>query len=283
MECFELANGVFLPKIGFGTFQLTDAKTCEQCVGYALETGYRLIDTAASYHNEKAVGNAIRHAGIPRSELFLTTKLWIQDTGYDRTLHAFEQSLKKLGVDYLGLYLIHQPFGDVYDSWRAMERLYREGAVKAIGVSNFSSERLIDLCMNQDIKPMVNQIEIHPFFQQGDAIKVMKEHHVLPQAWGPLSEAQRDIFHHKILMKIAAKHGVSTAQVMLRWHYQRGVATIPKTAHGERMKENLDIFDFALSEKDMNAISTMDIGHSEIMDHRSPCTARQLNSIKIHA
>ena len=283
MEYNKLINGVLMPKIGFGTFQLTDSVECEKCISYALEAGYRLFDTAASYHNEKAVGNAIRHSGIPRNELFLTTKLWIQDTGYDSTLKAFEHSLKELGVEYLDLYLIHQPFGDIYGSWRAMERLYREGTVKAIGVSNFSSERLVDLCMNQEVKPMVNQIEIHPFFQQGDAIKVMQEYDVVPQAWGPLSEAQRDIFHHKTLMKSGEKDGKSTAQVILCWDYQRGVATIPKTAHLERMKENLEIFDFVLSEKEMNAIAAMDIGHSEIIDHRSYYTARQLNSVKIHA
>lgn len=283
MEYTVLPNGISMPKIGFGTFQITDAAQCEACISYALETGYRLFDTAASYGNERAIGNAVRHSGVPRADVFLTTKLWIQDAGYDSTLRAFEHSMQELGVDYVDLYLIHQPFGDIYGAWRAMERLYREGAVRAIGVSNFSPERLVDLCMNQEIKPMVNQVEIHPFFQQEDALKVMREYGVTPQSWGPLSEAQRDIFHHKTLARIAAKHGKSTAQVILRWHYQRGVATIPKTIHRERMAENLDIFDFALTEKEMDAIAAMDIGHSEIIDHRCFYTARQLNSVKIHA
>lgn len=206
----------------------------------------------------------------------------MQDAGYDSTLRAFDQSLKNLGLDQIDLYLIHQPFGDYYDAWRAMERLYREGAVRAIGVSNFTPERLVDLCMNQEIKPMVNQIEIHPFHQQGEALRVMEDCGVVPQAWGPFSEAQKDIFRNKILSKIGDRHGKTVAQVMLRWHYQRGVPTIPRTIHKERMAENMDIFDFALTEKEMESIAAMDIGHSEIIDHRCFCTARQLNSVKIH-
>lgn len=224
----------------------------------------------------------MRQSGIARSELFITTKLWVQDAGYDSTLEAFDRSLKKLGLSYLDLYLIHQPFSDYYGAWRAMERLYEEGAVRAIGVSNFSPDRLVDLCLNQRIRPMVNQIELHPFYQQPEALQVMESYGVVPQAWGPLSEAQKDIFQHRTLMRIAQKKGKSTAQVILRWHYQRGIPTIPKTVHPERMRENLDIFDFALTEKEMEAIAAMDIGHSEIIDHRSFCTARQLNSIKIH-
>lgn len=283
MQYIKLYNGVELPVIGYGTFQITDAALCEQCVENALEAGYRLFDTAAAYRNEEAVGRAIRNSHIPRQEVRVTTKLWVQDAGYDSTLKAFETSFKKMGLDYIDLYLIHQPFGDTYGAWRAMERLYREGAVRAIGVSNFSPERFVDLCMNQEIKPMVNQIEIHPFFQQEEALKVMKDYGVAVQAWGPLSEAQRDIFNHKVLVKIAEKYDKSTAQVILRWHYQRGVATIPKTIHKDRMVKNLDIFDFALTEREMGAIQEMDIGHSEIIDHRCYYTARQLNSIKIHA
>ena len=207
MQYISLHNGVEMPVLGYGTFQITDLPLCEQCVSNALEAGYRLIDTAASYNNEEAVGSAVRNSSIPRKEIFLTTKLWIQDAGYDSTLKAFDTSLRKTGLDYIDLYLIHQPFGDVYGAWRAMERLYQEHAVRAIGVSNFSPERLVDLCMNLEIRPMVNQIEIHPFFQQGEALKVMKEYGVAPQAWGPLSEGQRDIFHHKTLTRIAAKHG----------------------------------------------------------------------------
>ena len=282
MQYMALSNGVELPMIGYGTFLIKDGALCERCVADALESGYRLFDTAAAYGNESAVGAALRGSGIPRAEWFVTTKLWVQDAGYDGTLRAFDQSLKRLGLDYVDLYLIHQPFGDYYGAWRAMERLYQEGAVRAIGVSNFTPERLVDLCMNQEVNPMVNQIEIHPFFQQEGALRVMADYGVLPQAWGPFSEGQRDIFHHKTLAKIAASHGKTTAQVMLRWHLQRNIPTIPKTIHRERMQENLDIFDFSLTGKEMETIAAMDIGHSEIIDHHCFCTARQLNSVKIH-
>ena len=282
MQYRTLSNGVELPMIGYGTFQIKDAAQCENCVSEALETGYRLFDTAASYENEAAIGMALRSSGLPREELFITPKLWVQDAGYDGTLRAFDASLKRLGLDILDLYLIHQPFGDYYGAWRAMERLYHEGAVRAIGVSNFTPERLVDLCMNQEIKPMVNQIEIHPFFQQNTTLRVMEDYGVLPQAWGPFSEAQKDIFNHKMLAKIAGRHSKTTAQVILRWHIQRNIPTVPKTVHKERMIENLDVFDFELSEKEMESITSMDIGHSEIIDHHSFCTARQLNSVKIH-
>ena len=277
-----LSNGVGMPVLGYGVFQITDAAECERCVGEALARGYRLLDTAAAYRNEQAVGAAVACSGIARSEVFVTTKLWVQDAGYDSTLRAFDASLKRLGLDYIDLYLIHQPFGDYYGAWRAMERLYREGAVRAIGVSNFSPERLVDLCMNHEIRPMVNQIEIHPFFQQQEALTVMQKYGVQPEAWGPLFEAQRDIFHHKVLGQIARRHGRTTAQVILRWHYQRGVVTIPKTVRPERMDENRSIWDFSLTPKEMAAIAGMDIGHSEIIDHRCYATARQLNSVKIH-
>ena len=282
MQYRTLYNGVELPMIGYGTFQIQDGRQCEQCIFEALQAGYRLFDTAAAYGNEAAVGAALRRSGVPRGEWFVTTKLWVQDAGYDSTLRAFARSLKNLGLDQIDLYLIHQPFGDYYGAWRAMERLYREGGVRAIGVSNFTPERLVDLCMNQEFRPMVNQIEIHPFYQQGKALRVMEDYRVVPQAWGPFSEAQRDIFHHKTLTKIADRHGKTTAQVMLRWHYQRGIATIPKTVRKERMTENLEIFDFALTERELEAISKMDIGHSEIIDHHCFSTARQLNSVKIH-
>lgn len=282
MQYRSLSNGVKLPMIGYGTFQIKDAAQCEQCVYEALEAGYRLFDTAASYENEVAIGRALRGSRVPRDEWFVTTKLWVQNAGYDGTLKAFDRSLKQLGLDYIDLYLIHQPFGDYYGAWRAMERLYREGAVRAIGVSNFTPERLVDLCMNQEVRPMVNQIEIHPFFQQNTALRVMEDYGVVPQVWGPFSEAQKDIFNHKTLAKIASRHGKTTAQVILRWHLQRGLPTIPKTVHQERMIENLDVFDFELSEKELESIAGMDIGHSEIIDHHSFCTARQLNSVKIH-
>ncbi len=282
MQYRTLYNGVEMPVIGYGTFQITDAAQCQQCVEEALEAGYRLFDTAASYSNEEAVGAAVRGSGIPRKEIFLTTKLWVQDAGYDAALKAFDVSLNKLKADYLDLYLIHQPFGDYYGGWRAMERLYEEGAVRAIGVSNFSPERLVDLCMNHPLRPMVNQVEIHPFYQQREAIRIMQEYGIVPQAWGPLSEAQKDIFHHRTLLKIARKYGKTTAQVILRWHLQRGVAVIPKTVHKERMTENLKVWDFALTEREMTDIAALDIGHSEIIDHRYYYTARQLNSVKIH-
>ena len=283
MQYRTLSNGVELPMIGYGTFQIKDAAQCEQCVLQAVETGYRLFDTAASYENEAAVGAALRSSGVPREELFLITKLWVQDAGYDGTLKAFDRSLKQLGLDHIDLYLIHQPFGDYYGAWRAMERLYREGGVRAIGVSNFTPERLVDLCMNQEIRPMVNQIEVHPFFQQNTALRVMEDYGVVPQAWGPFSEAQKDIFHHKTLAKIAGRHGKTTAQVILRWHLQRNIPAIPKTVHRERMIENLNVFDFELTGKEMESIAGMDIGHSEIIDHHCFSTARQLNSVKIHA
>lgn len=282
MEYVTLNNGVEMPMEGYGVFQITDPGTCRQCVTDALEAGYRLIDTAAAYHNEEAVGQAAAASGIPREELFITTKVWVQDAGYEDTLKAFDASCKKLKLDYMDLYLIHQPFGDYYGAWRAMEKLYREGYIRAVGVCNFTPERLVDLCMNQNITPAVNQIEIHPFYQQADALRVMKEYGVMPQAWGPLSEGQKDIFHHKTLKAIGARHGKSAAQVILRWHIQRGIPVIPKTVRRERMAENLDIWDFSLTQREMDCIKAMDVGHSEIIDHHCWCTARQVNGIKIH-
>ena len=282
MKQILLNNGVKMPVEGYGVFQISDEAQCEQCVLDALETGYRLFDTAAAYYNEAAVGRAVRESGIPRDEIFITTKLWVQDAGYDQTLAAFEQSRKNRGLDYVDLYLIHQPFGDYYGAWRAMEDLYREGIVKAIGVSNFSPERIVDLCMNHEIKPSVNQIEIHPFYQQEEALRVMRSYDIVPEAWGPLSEGQKDIFHHRTLQKIAQRHGKTTAQVILRWHFQRGIVAIPKTIHKERMKENMDIWDFELTQKDMKEIEAMDIGHSEIVDHSDSGFVKMLHSMRIH-
>lgn len=282
MKYITLNNGIKMPIEGYGVFQIQDTKQCEQCVSDALEAGYRLIDTAAAYFNEEAVGKAIQKSGIPKEELFVTTKLWIQDTGYENTLKAFETSIKKLGLDYLDLYLIHQPFGDYYDSWRAMEKLQKEGRIRAIGVCNFSQARLVDLCLNSEITPAVNQIEIHPFYQQQSALNIMKEYQVQPEAWGPLCEGQKDIFNNKLLWKIGQKYNKTVAQVILRWHIQRGIVVIPKTVHKERMEENINIWDFELSEKDMHTISGMDIGYSEIIDHSKACTAKWLNEWKIH-
>lgn len=282
METIKLSNGVEMPMEGFGVFQVPEAEVCKQAVSDALEAGYRLIDTAAAYFNEEAVGAAIKDSGIPREELFITTKLWIQDAGYENAKKAFQTSLDKLGLDYLDLYLIHQPMSDYYGSWRAMEELYKEGKIRAIGVCNFYPERLTDLCVNAEIAPMVNQVELHPFFQQADALKNMEEFKVQPEAWGPFAEGKFNIFSNETLLAIAEKYGKSVAQVALRWNIQRGVVVIPKSVHKERMEENLDIWDFTLSDEDMNAISLLDKGHSEIIDHSAAETAKWLNSWKIH-
>lgn len=274
MQTVCLNNGVQMPLEGFGVFQVPDAAQCEQAVSDALEAGYRLIDTAAAYMNEEAVGNAIRTSGIPRKDLFITTKLWVQDAGYESAKKAFETSLNKLGLEYLDLYLIHQPFHDYYGAWRAMEELYKEGRIRAIGVSNFYPDRLVDLCVNAEIIPAVNQVECHPFFQQKDALKVMKEYGVQPEAWGPFAEGKNNFFQNPILAEIAAKYGKSVAQVALRWNVQRGVVVIPKSVHKERIQENFNIWDFELSDKDMETISDMDIGHSEIINHFTADTAK---------
>ena len=282
MQMVCLNNGVQMPLEGFGVFQVPNAAECEQVVSDALKVGYRLIDTAAAYMNEEAVGNAIRTSGIPRKDLFITTKLWIQDVDYESAKKAFETSLNKLGLEYLDLYLIHQPFHDYYGAWRAMEELYKEGRIRAIGVSNFYPDRLVDLCMNAEIIPAVNQVECHPFFQQKDALKVMKEYGVQPEAWGPFAEGKNDFFQNPTLSEIATKYGKSVAQVALRWNVQRGVVVIPKSVHQERIQENFNIWDFELSKKDMETISGMDIGHSEIFNHFTADTAKWLNDLKIH-
>lgn len=281
MEYIQLANGVKMPMLGFGTLQIS-SKQAEQCILDALEIGYRLIDSAAAYFNEEGIGQAIKKSGIPRQELFITTKVWIQDAGYHKTLKAFEKSLEKLQVDYIDLYLIHQPYGHYYGAWKALEELYRQGKVRAIGVCNFSAERFVDLCLNCQIPPMINQIEIHPFFQQDELLKVMKQYHCLPQAWGPLAEGQNNIFHHPLLSSIAQKHHKTVSQIVLRWHYQRGIVTIPKTVHQARMKENMMIWDFELDEQDMQAMASLDLGYSEIINHQSYKTAKWLNQYKIH-
>lgn len=282
MEYVTLNNGVKMPMEGFGVYQVPEAAVCEQAVSDALEAGYRLIDTAAAYFNEEAVGAAIRKSGISRDELFITTKLWIQDASYEGAKKAFEISMNKLGLDYLDLYLIHQPMSDYYGAWRAMEELHKEGKIRAIGVCNFYPDRLADLCVNANVIPAVNQVEIHPFFAQGSAIDTMKEYGVQPQAWGPLAEGRNNIFTHPVLTEIGAKYGKTAAQVALRWNTQRGVVIIPKSTHRERMEENLNIWDFALSDEDMNAISALDLGHSEIIDHSAAETAKWLNGWKIH-
>lgn len=282
MDTVILNNGVEMPLEGFGVFQVPEAAVCEQAVSDALASGYRMIDTAAAYFNEEAVGAAIKKSGIPRDELFITTKLWIQDAGYENAKKAFQVSLNKLGLDYLDLYLIHQPFNDYYGSWRAMEELYEEGKIRAIGVCNFYPDRLVDLYANVKIKPAVNQVELHPFFAQKGALSVMKELGVQPEAWGPLAEGRNNIFSHPVLTEIGEKYGKTAAQIALRWNTQRGVVIIPKSIHRERMEENLNIWDFALTDEEMAAISALDLGHSEIIDHSDADRVKWLNGWKIH-
>ena len=282
MEYVTLSNGVKMPLEGFGVFQVPEAAVCEQAVRDALSVGYRLIDTATAYFNEEAVGVAVAKSGIPREELFITTKLWIQDAGYESAKKAFETSMEKLGLDYLDLYLIHQPMNDYYGAWRAMEELYEAGKIRAIGVCNFYPDRLTDLCLNARIAPMVNQVELHPFFAQTGAIKNMKSLHVQPEAWGPMAEGKHGIFTHPVLTEIGQKYGKTAAQVALRWNAQRGVVIIPKSTHKERMEENFNIWDFTLSDEDMTAIAKLDLGHSEIIDHSTAETAQFLNGWKIH-
>lgn len=282
MEYVTLSNGVKMPLEGFGVFQVPEAAVCEQAVSDALSAGYRLIDTAAAYFNEEAVGAAIRKSGIPRQELFITTKLWIQDAGYESAKKAFETSMQKLRLDYLDLYLIHQPMNNYYGAWQAMEELYEAGKIRAIGVCNFYPDRLTDLCMNARITPMVNQVELHPFFAQTGAIENMKSLNVQPEAWGPMAEGKHGIFTHPVLTEIGQKYGKTAAQVALRWNAQRGVVIIPKSTHRERIEENFNIWDFALSEEDMTAIAALDLGRSEIIDHSTAETVKFLNSWKIH-
>lgn len=282
MGFVTLRNGVQMPLEGFGVFQVPDAAQCEQAVTDAIACGYRLIDTAAAYFNEEAVGTAIAKSGVPREELFITTKLWVQDQGYENAKKAFQTSLDKLGLDCLDLYLIHQPMGDYYGSWRAMEELYEAGRVRAIGVCNCYPHVLADLCLSAKIAPMVNQVELHPFFAQSGALETMKEFGVQPQAWGPFAEGNHGIFTHPVLGEIGKKYGKSAAQVALRWNVQRGVVVIPKSVHRDRMEQNLDIWDFALSDADMSEIAKLDIGHSEIVSHSDPGFVKMLHGWKIH-
>lgn len=281
MEYRELYNGTKIPMLGFGVFQIPDYETAKKTVLNALKTGYRLIDTAQAYGNEKAVGDAIRESGIPREEIFVTTKLWIQDFSYDGARKATETSLERLGVDYIDLMLLHQPMGDYSSAWKALEQLYREGKLKAIGMANCYPHVIADLCETFEIRPMVNQVEIHPFFQQQANLDIMKEYGVVPEAWAPFNEGKRDFFSNPILTQIGEKYGKSAAQVALRWNIQRGVVVIPKTVHEDRMKQNFDVFDFVLSDEDMEQIKTMDIGHSEIVNHFDPQWIKMLHAWKI--
>lgn len=282
MEFVILNNGVKMPQEGFGVFQVPDAEVCEQAVLEAIESGYRLIDTAAAYMNEEAVGAAIKKSGVPREELFITTKLWVQDASYEAAKRAIETSLKKIGLDYLDLYLLHQPMGDYYGAYHAMEEAYKEGKLRAIGVCNFYPHVLADFCETVEVVPAVNQVELHPFFQQEDALKVMKEYGVQPEAWGPFAEGNHGIFTHPVLTAIGEKYHKSAAQTALRWNVQRGVVVIPKSTHKDRMEQNMDIWDFELSKEDMEEISKLDIGHSEIVNHYDPAFVKMLHSMKVH-
>jgi len=280
MQTITLNNGLPMPILGFGVFQMTDDGVCERSVLDAMETGYRLIDTAASYGNEEAVGNAIKKSGVGRDELFVTTKLWLADAGYERTKAAFQRSLDRLKLDYLDLYLIHQPYGDVYGAWRAMQELYHDGRIKAIGISNFHPDRVMDFIVHNEVVPAVNQIETHPFHQQIETQKFLQENKVQIESWGPFAEGKNDIFGNQVLSAIAGAHGKSVAQVILRWLTQRGVVVIPKSVRKERMAENFNVFDFELSADDMEAIATLDTKQSLFFDHRDPDMVKMLGIAK---
>ena len=280
MEYFSLSNNVLMPSEGFGVFQIADQNQCKIVVLEAINTGYRLFDTASIYGNEEAVGIAIKESGVTREELFITTKAWVHEMGFERTKQAFEDSLARLQTKYIDLYLIHMPYGDYYGSWRAIEELYKDGRIRAIGVCNFEPDRLLDLCNNCEIRPMVNQIEMHPFSQKSSAIVQMNELGVQPQAWAPFAEGKNKIFSNPILMQIAEKHNKSIAQITLRWNIQRGVVVIPKSVKVERMKENFAIHDFSLDAQDMQQIATLDSGQSLILDVRSTNEVERIFNIK---
>jgi diketogulonate reductase-like aldo/keto reductase len=281
METVKLSNGVEIPILGFGVFQIADPAECERSVVDAIQTGYSHIDTAASYMNEEAVGKGIKRSGVVREKLFITTKLWIQSQGYEGTLKAFGNSLKRLQLDYLDLYLIHQPFGDVYGEWRAMEELYQQGKSKAIGVSNFQPDRIMDLMIHNQITPAVNQIEVNPFQQQIDTQKFLQDNSVMVEAWAPFAEGKNNIFQNELLLSIAAKHNKSVAQVILRWVVQRGIIALAKSTRKERMLENISVFDFELSAEDMTAIATLDTKTSSFFDHRNPEMVKWLGNRKL--
>ena len=280
MDYVVLNNGVRMPMQGFGVFQIPDISLCQQAVSDAIGVGYRLIDTASVYGNEKAVGLAIRESGISREEFFITTKAWISEMGYERTLQAFEASIDRLGMNYLDLYLIHMPFGDYYGAWRAMEELYMAGRVRAVGVCNFEPDRLIDLCNHAKVIPAVNQVETHPFTQQVEASGIMQSLGVQIEAWGPLAEGRNGLFVNAILSDIGRKYGKTVAQVVLRWHLQRGVVAIPKSIHKGRMAENFALGDFRLTEEEMATIASMDLEHRQILDLHAPEEVKRLYNIK---
>jgi 2,5-diketo-D-gluconate reductase A len=281
MQTVRLNNGVEIPILGFGVFQITDPAECERSVVDAIQTGYSLIDTAASYQNEEAVGRGIKQSGVAREGLFITTKLWIQSNGYAGTIKAFDNSLKRLQLDYIDLYLIHQPFGDVYGEWRAMEELYQQGKIRAIGVSNFLPDRIMDLMIHNKITPAVNQIEVNPFQQQIDTQKFLQDNSVQVEAWAPFAEGRNNIFQNELLLSIAAKHQKSVAQIILRWLVQRGIIALSKTTRKERMMENISVFDFELGAEDVAAITTLDTKTSCFFDHRNPEMVKWLGERKL--
>lgn len=280
MEKVKLNNGVEMPMIGFGVFQVTDLDMCEQAVADAISVGYRLIDTASVYENESAVGAAIRNSGIAREEFFVASKAYMPEMGYEKTKEAFERTLSNLGMDYLDLYLVHQPFADYYGAWRAMEELYQEGRIRAIGVSNFTSDRIIDLCYNVKVIPAVNQLEIHPYFQRDEELGIMKEYGIQPQAWAPFAEGMNGMFTNPVLLKIAEAHGKSAAQVILRWDMQRGVMAIPKSVHKDRMEQNFQIWDFELSDEEMERIASLDLHRPQMLDTRKPGEVKRVYGFK---
>ncbi|MBU6323336.1 aldo/keto reductase [Patescibacteria group bacterium] len=281
MKHITLNNGLPMPMLGYGVYQVRDAEECERSVMDAIEAGYRLIDTAASYLNEEAVGKGIKNSGVARGELFVTTKLWVQDASYEGAKRAVEHSLKRLGLDYLDLYLIHQPYGDVYGAWRAMEEMQKAGTLKAIGVSNFAPDRITDFALNAKVVPAVNQIEVNPFNQQIDAQKINEEYKVQVEAWAPFAEGRNGIFENEVLKSIGAKHGKSVAQVILRWITQRGIVALAKSTRKERMLENLSVLDFELSDEDTAAIQQLDTKTSAFFDHRDPEWVKNLSTRKL--
>jgi diketogulonate reductase-like aldo/keto reductase len=281
MQNVKLNNGVEIPILGFGVFQITDLKECERSVVDAIQTGYSHIDTAASYQNEEAVGRGIKLSGVARENLFITTKLWIQRNGYEGTLKAFENSLKRLQLNYIDLYLIHQPYGDVFGEWRALEELYQQGKVRAIGVSNFLPDRIMDLMIHNKITPAINQIEVNPFHQQIDTQMFLQDNGVQVEAWAPFAEGRNNIFQNELLLSISSKHQKSVAQVILRWLVQRGIITLAKTIRKDRMIENINIFDFELSAEDLAMITTLDKKASSFFDHRNPEMVKWLGNRKL--
>jgi 2,5-diketo-D-gluconate reductase A len=276
-----LNNGIRMPIAGFGVFQIPDAAECERSVVGAIEAGYRLIDTAASYMNEEAVGKGLRRSGVARDDLFITSKLWVQDTGFERIREAINKSLRRLQLDHLDLFLIHQPYGDVHGSWRAMEAAYKAGKLRAIGVSNFQSDRLMDIQVFNDVPPAVNQVEINPFHQQDESVTFMRDNGIQAEAWAPFAEGRNNLFQNDVLVDIGRKHGKSVGQVVLRWIVQRGIVALAKSVRKERMAENLAIFDFQLDESDIARISTLETGTSSFFSHRDPAIVKWMSERKL--